>query len=459
MPTSTGSQSRRREEDSADSAYSAYESDIDASIDFDETSGMATFPSGMRYSIHGLDTGTREDVIKALSTSSKISLRGCSSREQSYVFLVSETIEYHVKTPYGGDSYGPSCSCRQDERSAGLQHPCRHTLWLCDQLLSQLVPLPSDPYTWSIDGYTTKHGNVCDFISDFQFDVLADSLRCDIMAGESGKPRPQRIHTAREVLATLSGASVEKYRPDLTGENAGKKVVKEGDLEETIFRMLLRNDSLLSYFLGSMRNHEPLNPRFRRFRDRADAALDAFDYYIKAPHSERTTLSKNPQWCYTTFKDISEQIKSIIKYSEKELDDFDHRAAANTLVYILEQVVSRNEDHDATLNRNDEGHSEGQANDTRKFNLCKELIIESSHNYILDVLDELQLESMGHLLPDLTRIEQTIANTDIPRSYLAKLKGIISHLRGPSSRSGSEPAEGSRKRTSQDNDRYPKRVK
>ncbi|TGJ85059.1 hypothetical protein E0Z10_g3695 [Xylaria hypoxylon] len=458
MSASRGSQSRRRDEDSAEFTY---DSDIDTSIDFDEAAGTATFPSGMRYSVHGLDAGTKDAVTRALGTPSKLALRGCSPRGQGYVFLISETIEYHVRAPYGSGPYdGPSCSCRQDERSVGLQHPCRHTLWLCDQILSQLVPLPSNPHTWRIDGYTTKHGNVCDFISDYHFDVLADSLRCDIMAGESIKPRPHRIQAAREILATLSGNFVENYRPDLTGENVGKRVVKEGDLEETIFRMLLQNDSLLSYFLASMRDHERLNPRFRRFRDRADTALDAFDNYIKASDLERVELSKNPQWCYKTFKDISEQIKSIINYSERELDDFDRRAAASTLVYILDQIVNRNEDHDVIRNRDDGGsYSEGQLKDTRKINLCNELVVESSHNFILDILDELPSEFVDHLLPDLSRIERTVANINAPRSYRNKLRNIIARLRGVSSRSGSEPAESSRKRTSQDTDRNPKRVK
>ncbi|KAI8954303.1 hypothetical protein F4801DRAFT_587671 [Xylaria longipes] len=456
MSTSRGSQSRRREEDSAETAY---ESDIDTSIDFDETTGLATFPSGMRYSVHSLDPGTRDAVGKALNTSSKLALRGCSPRGQGYVFLISETIEYHVRAPYGGSGPydGPSCSCRQDERTVGLQHPCRHTLWLCDQILSQLVPLPSDPYAWRLDGYTTKHGNVCDFIPDFQFDVLADSLRCDIMAGESSKPRPHRIQTAREILATLSRNSIEEYRPDLTGETIGKRVVKEGDLEETIFRMLLKNDSLLEYFLYSMRNHESLNPRFRRFRDRTDAALEAFDDYIKASDLERAELSKNPQWCCQTFKDISEQIKSIIIYSERELDKFDHRAAASTLVYILDQVISRKEDDAIRTRADSDSHIRGQISDARKINLFNELIVESSHNFILDVLDELQPEYVDHLLPDLSRIEQAITQPNVPGSYLGKLSGIISRLRG--SRSGPEPADNSRKRTSEDNDRYPKRVK
>ncbi|KAJ8106410.1 hypothetical protein ONZ43_g7073 [Nemania bipapillata] len=456
MSTSAGSQSRRREDSSAETAY---ESDIDTSIDFDETTGIASFSSGTRYSIHELDRGTKDAVIKALSTPSKLTLRGCSPRGQGYVFLISETIDYHVRAPYGIGPYdGPSCSCRQDERNTGLQHPCRHTLWVCDQILSQLVPLPRDPYTWRIDGYTTKHGNVCDFVSDFHLDVLADSLHCDVMTGEPIKPRSRRIQTVREILATFSGNPVEQYRPDLTGETMGKRVVKEDDLEETIFRMLLENDAIFSYFLASMRKCGALNPRFRGFRDRADTALDAFDSYIKASDLERAQLSKNPQWCYKTFKDILEQIKAIIL--NLEIDRLDYRAAANTLVYILDQIVRRNEDHDAIRDGNDDDNpGEAQFKGGRKINIFNELVVQSRHNFILDVLDELSVEFIDHLLPDLRRIEQSITNTNIPLAYLHKLRDIMSRLRVPSPRSGSEPTEGSRKRTSQGDDRHAKRVK
>ncbi|KAI0409587.1 hypothetical protein F4802DRAFT_593228 [Xylaria palmicola] len=453
-----GYQSRRREEDSAKTPY---ESDSDASIDFDETTGVATFPSGMKYSIGGLDPGTKEAVVKTLNTSSKLALRGCSPRGQGYVFLLSETIEYHVRAPYGSNPFSsPSCSCQQDERSVGLQHPCRHTLWLCDQILSQLVPLNPDPYTWRIDGYTTKHGNVCDFIADYHFDVLADSLGCDIMAGESVKPRPNRVQTAREVLATLSGNPVENYRPDLVGDTRGKSVLKEGDLEETIFRMLLENDSFFTYFLAAMRGHGPLNPRFLRFRDRANAALDAFDKYIKASGPERARLSKDPGWCYRTLKDISAQIKSIIRYSENELDDIDRRAAAQTLVYILDQVVSRNVNHYVERDTIETGrHGVGQSKDTRKINLCDELVLVSNDNFILDSLSELHPAFVDHLLPDLDRIEQAMADTNIPKSYLDKIRRIILFLRRPSANSESVHSESSRKRTTEDNDPPPKRVK
>ncbi|KAI0101666.1 hypothetical protein GGR51DRAFT_550967 [Nemania sp. FL0031] len=458
MSTSAGSQSRRREDDSAETTY---ESDIDTSIDFDERAGIASFPSGTRYSVHDLDPGTKDAIVKALSTPSKLTLRGCSPRGQGYVFLISETIDYHVRAPYGvGPFEGPSCSCRQDERSVGLQHPCRHTLWLCDQILSQLVPLPKEPYTWRIDGYTTKHGNVCDFISDFHFDVLADSLRCDIMTGESLKPRPCRIQTAREILATISGDPVDEYRPDLTGEAIGKKVVKKGDLEETVFRMLLENDSFFSYFLTSMRNDEPLNPKFRRFRDRANAALDAFDSYIKASDSERATISKTPQWCYKTFKDISEQIKSIVVNFDRELDDIDRRAAADALVYILGEVVNRNKDYHMVQGRgDDDSHGESQFGNETKINLYNELVVDSTHNFILDILEKLSLESIDHLLPELTRIERAVAVTSVSQSYLDKLGGITTRLRNAIPRSGSEPGESSRKRSNQDSDRPPKRIK
>ncbi|KAI0195966.1 hypothetical protein F4808DRAFT_452794 [Astrocystis sublimbata] len=470
MPNLRGSPKRKREEESPEPAY---ESDIDSSIDFDETTGIATFPSGRRYSVHGLDIGTRDTVIRALATPDnpskpKLAFRGCSSREQEYVFLVSETIEYHVKVPYGRSSRhnGPGCSCRGGGQVTGLRHPCRHTLWLCDQILNQLVPLSSDPYTWMIDGYTTEHGNVCDYVKDFHFDVLADSLRCDIKPGDG--PRPRRIQTAREILATLSGKPIRDYRPDLTGEHLGKKVVKEGDLEETIFRMLLANDSLLEYFLGSMRNHGSLNPRFRRFRDRADATLQAFDEYRRATDLKRAELQKDPAWCYRTFNDILKQINSILKqirsimiHSERKLDDFDQRAAASTLVYILDQIISRNDDGNATHSRDgSDSHDSAQADEARKFNLFNELIVESGHLHsILDTLDELQPEHVNHLLPDLSRIEQSLVQANVHGSYRSKLGRIISHLRDTGSISGPEPAGSSRKRTSHGDDRYHKRIR
>ncbi|KAI1190653.1 hypothetical protein F5B17DRAFT_49621 [Nemania serpens] len=422
------------------SVESNYQSDINASIDFDERTGIASFPSGMRYSIHDLDAGAKDAVVEALSTSSKIALRGCASRGQGYVFLVSETIDYHVRTPYSAGPYvGPSCSCRQDERSAGLQHPCRHTLWLCDQILSQMVPLSGDPQTWRIDGYTTEHGNVCDFIPDFHFDVLADSLQCDIMVGERLKPRRRRIRTAREILATLSGNSVDTYRPDLMGENGEERAVREGDLEENIFRMLLENDSLLTSFLASMRKYAPLNPEFRRFRDRADAALDAYDSYIKASDLERTELSKTPQWCYRTFRDISTQMRAYIFY--RELDDFDLHAGAATLVYIFDQVLSRNEDHDAVRDRNNLRNGiQDHPNDAEKINICREIVVESSNVFIIDTLEDMHPACLRHLLPDLRRIEQAMVNTNIPQSYLHSLREIIARVRWENLRYTFEPA-------------------
>ncbi|KAI1173871.1 hypothetical protein F4777DRAFT_589572 [Nemania sp. FL0916] len=453
MSTSAHSPSRRREEDSAEAIY---ESDMDASIEFDESAGIATFSSGLRYSIRDLDTGTKDAIVKALSTPSRLTLRGCSPpRGQDYLFLVSETIDYHVRAsegtgPYGGSDGSPSCSCQQDERSMGLQHPCRHTLWLCDQILSQLVPLSEQPYTWALDGYTAEHGNVCHYISDYHLDVLADGLRCDIMTGESMKPRPRRIQTAREILATLSGNSLDKYRPDLTGEATGKRVVKEGDIEETVFRMLLENDSLLSYFLVSMRNHGPLNPRFRRFRDRTDAALDTFDTYAKALDlGDPKLLEKVPEWCYRTISDILRQIKALIDYPERELDNFDRRAAASTLIYILGQVVSRNEDHKDIRDNNN----------TKTVNLYRDLVIKLGNNFVIDLLDTLSPDSFEHMLPDLDRIEEKIANTNVPASYLNKFDEIVTHIRNANLRSMSESTESSRKRMNQDDDRLSKRVK
>ncbi|KAI8632164.1 hypothetical protein F5Y19DRAFT_472186 [Xylariaceae sp. FL1651] len=448
MSTSTGSQSRRREEDSAESAY---ESDIDSGFDLDEASGIAIFPSGMRYSLHALDIGTREAVIKSISTPSKLALRGCSSRDQDYVFLVSESIEYHVRAGQTGSPYEiPSCSCQQDERVTGFQHPCRHTLWVCDQIASQILPHQSQPYTLHLNGYPSEEGNLCDYIPDYHFDALADGLHCDIKVGESANPSPRRIQTAREILATISETPVEQFRTDLHELEMEKRIIAKKDLEQTIFRMLLRNDSFFSYFLSSMRHYDLLNPRFRRFRDQADTALAAFDKHVMLSFEERRCSLKNFKWCVNTFKHIEQQIKSIILNSERELDDVDRRAAAHTLVYVLDRVLDHHQDH-KHKDRDDEPET--------VINLCDALIVKSDKSYILDVLEEFPAESISHLAPELCRIQEKATNIHIPQSYINKLQRTIYRLRSSSSSPEPEPAQGSRKRSSQDYDRNTKRVK
>jgi hypothetical protein len=182
--------------------------------------------------------------------------------------------------------------------------------------------------------------------------------------------------------------------------------------------------------------------------------LDALDEYIKLSYEERRAFPKNFEWCVKTFKHIEQQIKSTMLYSERETDDVDRRAAAHTLVYVLNRALDCNVDHK---------HNNPNDGSEIVINLCDSLIKESKSNYILDVLDKFPSECIRQLVPELCQIEKKATGTGIPETYLDKLQGLISRLRNTDSSSGSGPeseaVEGSRKRTSEDYDRSSKRVK
>ncbi|KAI1504436.1 hypothetical protein F5X99DRAFT_40552 [Biscogniauxia marginata] len=444
MPPTTRLQSRMQLEEDEETDY---DSDTESGFDVDEENAMVTYPSNMTYSLHALDEDSRQTVINALSTdsTSKIVLRGCQSRDHDFIFELSELVEYTVRTGTANSRYAqPSCNCEQARREGP---PCRHTLWLCDQITSQMLPYPEESLTLTVDGYSEQLGNACDQIPEFQFDVLADSLQCDVASqGQETSPSPRRVQTVREILATLNETPVDEYRPDLFDPKKGKRVVKSGDLEQTIFRMLLRNHEFFSYFLSSMRNYDLLNHRFRRFRNRADAALAGLDEYTE-DHSQQGALGrKDVEWCARNLNDICLQISSAIFSTETGLDVYDLRAAARTLIHVLGQVVDRNRDvGPASL-----------AKDRR--NLYFRLVGDKDRKFVLKVLENIQPSAVGHLTPHLVAIEEKILRFGAPPSYVNKLRDIISHVRSHQ-RSSSGFATGSRKRTGQGQDRRAKRMK
>ncbi|KAI1493146.1 hypothetical protein F5X96DRAFT_267069 [Biscogniauxia mediterranea] len=441
MPPLTRLQSRMQEDEETD-----YDSDTDSGFDVDEESSMVTYPSNMTYSLHALDEHTRSHVINALSTdsTSKIVLRGCQSRGQDFIFELSELVEYTVRTGTANSQYAqPSCNCEQYRRGGP---PCRHTLWLCDQITSQMLPYPEESLTLTPDGYSEQLGNACDQIPEFQFDVLADSLQCDLASqGQETIPSPRRVQTVREMLATLNETPVDEYRPDLFDPKKGKRVVKSGDLEQTIFRMLLRNHEFFSYFLSSMRNYDLLNPQFRRFRNRADAALAGLDEYAEHASEQGALGRKDVEWCARNLNDICLQILSAIFSTETRLDEYGMRAAARTLIHILREVVDRNKDIGPPSLPKD------------RRNLYFRLIGDKDRKFVLKVLENINPSAISHLMAHLVVIEEKILQFGVPPSYINKLRDIMSHVRSQSSSSGF--ATGSRKRTSQGQDRRAKRMK
>ncbi|OTA69179.1 hypothetical protein K449DRAFT_418656 [Hypoxylon sp. EC38] len=427
MPPVTRLQSQRQQ---AEDSSSESEAEPDFDIDDD---GYMTSPSDLKYSLDLLDEETRENVTRAIEVPSQFVLRGCQAGDQRCLFLITEPVEYTVRTGTEQSGYGvPSCTCGET--------PCRHILWLFDQITSEVLGVQRDPYNLSQHGYPTELGNPYDAISDFHLDMLADSLHCDVV-GQSPDPNPRRVRETREILASLNEVPIDEYRPDLfDNPRKGKKVIKRGDLEQTIFRMLLCNDEFFQYFLSSMRAEELNKNRFRSLQHRADAALAGLGQYAADPSLQDIARPKNVAWCARHLSMVTRQIHSVIHNTDRPLETWELRAAARTAVHVLEQVVSQNRDvGPADLPKEDR-------------NLYYRLIGNEDQNFAVDVLSSIPPQVLGPWIDDLTAIHEKISEHGAPASYTTRLGSLISHLRSRWAAAGS-------KRTGQGSDRRAKRMK
>ncbi|KAI2619407.1 hypothetical protein GGS26DRAFT_573054 [Hypomontagnella submonticulosa] len=409
MAPITRSQSQRQRVE-----VSSSESDMEQDFDIDED-GFMVSPSSLKYSLDLLDEETRDNVTRAIEVPSQFVLRGCQAGEERCLFLITEPVEYTVRTGTERSGYGvPSCTCDSGERG---ESPCRHILWLFDQITSQVLGVQRNPFVLTQYGYPAELGNPYDAISDFHIDMLADSLHCDIV-GQSADPNPRRVRETREMLASLNEVPTDEYRPDLfSNPRKGKHVIKRGDLEQTIFRMLLRNDDFFQYFSTSMRADELHKNRFRSLQYRADAALDGLQQYANNSALQDVAYPKNINWCAAHLAKVMSQIYAVIHNTDRPLESWELRAAARTAIHVLGRVVEHNRDVGPM----------GLPKENR--NLYHHLIGSQDLDFVVDVLASIPPEVLGPFIDDLAAIQEKIVEHGAPASYIARLGALVSHLR------------------------------
>ncbi|KAI0116836.1 hypothetical protein F4814DRAFT_459081 [Daldinia grandis] len=417
MPPVTRLQSSRKL--SVEVEDSSSESDTERDFDIDDD-GFMVSPSNLRYSLHLLDEEARDNVNKAIEVPPQFTLRGCQAGEERCLFLITEPVEYTVRTGSEQSGYGiPSCTCQNGEHG---ESPCRHILWLLDQITNQVLGVQRSPFSLTKYGYPAELGNPYDEISNFHLDMLTDSLHCDVV-GQSPDPSPRRIRETREILASLNEVPTDEYRPDLfNNPRKGRRVIKRGDLEQTIFRMLLRNDDFFQYFLTSMHADELHSSQFRSLQLRADAALAGLQQYADIPapqlQLQHTPRPKDVKWCAAHLSRITQQIRSLIHNTEHPLSQQELRAAARAAVHILDRVV-------AAWDR-DVGPPELPRADR---NLFFRLVGGEDRNFVVDILASIPPEVLGEWVGELVGLRGRIAERGAPGTYLARLGSLVGFLR------------------------------
>ena len=442
------------------------ESEYDEEEDDNDDPDVIVSPSKLTYSLTGLDERGRDNAVDAFSYP-QMTLKVYAPRDQHVVFQVAELSTYNIQTGAEGSPYAvPACTCgcdaeKENEGRGRNTEPCRHLIWLFDQMAREMLIDDGRPLTMTRAGHAAELGNPFERISDFHEDVLADSLHCNPRDG----PSSRRVQETREMLASLNNIPTEQYRPDLLrlgakmaagreeeGEQEEEEleegeVVERRDLEATIFRMLLRNDEFFSYFLSSMPRDEPVHNRFRRLEQRAAAALAGLDAYTEDPSQPGATSAsgrpKDVQWCAAHLALVLDQIYASVQHAREPLEPWEQAAAARAAVHVLEGVVER------------AGRASGLPSlprGQRDLYFC--LMGDRDRDFAIRVLNQFSRATLAPWADRLAAVEDRILQHGAPASYVTKLRSLIDRLQD----SGSGSAAGA-KRSGQGSDRAAKRMK
>ncbi|KAK2010569.1 SWIM zinc finger protein [Colletotrichum eremochloae] len=460
MPTTTRAQAHRQSlgDVASDSSSSEPETDSDSSLIDDDDPSVVLSPSRLIYRIDKLSADSRLRVREAFRDPPRLSLQYCRLRDDVYAFQMTEMVPRSIRIGAPGSPFTtPRCSCREQQQKNSA--PCKHLLWLLDQLVKQTLYNhdPTSPLTMTTEGYPEEIGDPFSTISDFHLDVLAESLRCDVVTpdsrGEGSEDsgsdpdsdgdmeehlNPHRVQEVRELLSTIAAYPPEDQRPDLYSDppHTGKKCVKRHDLEGTIFRMLIDNNEFFHYFLSQMRSTDPVNDPFRKLARRVDRVLRELDTWASSsPSSSSSSLSlpvagasaegpPDVAWAARHITGVVGLIRTAILKRDRPLEPWERTSAARALVHILAAVVERNRDFVGPG-----GAAMVAASSRRDRNLYLRLVGDRDQNFVLDVLNLLPPDAAAQFLHSLEDILDRLGINGAPASYIEKFRSLISRLR------------------------------
>ncbi|PNH54001.1 hypothetical protein VD0003_g3449 [Verticillium dahliae] len=414
------------------------EGDSEDSSAEDETPTIVRSPTKLTYKIDRLSDEPRSTVREAFKDPPRLSLQYCRLQDDTYAFQMTEMVPRSIRIGSSESKFPtPRCSC-------GKQNgPCKHLLWLLDQLVKQTLydQDPASPLTMTSKGFAEEVGDPFSSISDFHLDVLADSLRCRVVHPDSGNDDddddddddedldPSRVQEARELLASVAAVDPEEYREDIfTDPTPGTNIIKRRDLECTIFRMLLDNNDFFHYFLSRARSSDPIKDPFNKLEQRVRRVLRDLDAYSARPDTSSSSSPsregpRNVAWAARHILGVTTLINTTIFKRDTPLTSRERTSAARALVRILAAVTARNRDaHPAPtlLDRN----------------LYARLIGDAARpTFIIDTLLLLP-DAAAPFLSDLETVAEAVGVHGAPAAYAEKLSRLLASLKKPA-RSGS----------------------
>lgn len=428
----------------------------------EDTGNIVSSPTGLKYNITNLPRKTQRVVREIFNqqvtaTPPQISLELCGIKEDDseddgvfYAFQMHEVVPCSVRlgSRHSKRFSTPRCECPdaryRDER------PCKHLIWLFDRISKEILfdHDPEDEFTLTEYGYAQELGDPFQQISKIRLDVLADSIHCDIAAPncDTAPPSRARMREAREMVAAVAGidrGELEHYRTDLETSYNNTTLIRRGDIEATLFSLLLASHSLTAWVRQELQPPEPVIDPFRALHQRALRVISELDAYSSSLQDPSTIQARriegkeaegprNVAWAATQIRLCVRRIEKLVSRGANPLAAWERASAARALVGILKAVVHHNV----------ESHGGSTQNERNLFML---LVGNQDTGFVFSALD--MLVDQSQFIEELEDIMDFLGRFGAPASYASNMRGLITRMRsykgGGDRNSGSYSAGGS----------------
>ena len=447
MPPTTRSQGQgQSSEAGGPSRNPGGDDDSSDRADDDYDDGPVRSPTtNLSYGVENLDDDT-EELVRELfrpppqEETPQIVLEWCgfSNDPDVYAFQLHEVVPRTIRIGSPTSRFPvPRCNCMEDPGS----RPCRHLVWLMDQLTKQTVPDHDPAAELELDGrgFPRVLGSPYARITDFHVDVLADDLHCDFGPSlHHPEPNPHRVREVREMLAALAGADddddVDGYRPDLFDVPPLLRtadIVARGELEYTLLRLLLSNNEFFALFLKLLAPRDKVRDPYRKLRQRADRVLRDLAA-SSSPSAAPPPAGRPPKdvaWAAAHLRNVVTAIQRLVERGSGAGDGggnaatgpaeaWERASAARTLVWLLKTVCV---DHAR------DAHA-GATQDDR--NLYQRLVGNASDAagaFAVDAL--LLLPEQNQYIDELEAVRERVHVLGYREGFMRKLDAVIANLR------------------------------
>ncbi|EEP82903.1 predicted protein [Uncinocarpus reesii 1704] len=448
MPT-TRAESQRRGPNAPYEAegQSDTESEEETSSSDDEVSGPSSNATIVRgttsipYNLSRLSQTARSRAIHGLR--GEFAVDRCRATRGGFDFDVAD--HGRVRLIEGS----MACSCK-DFGQTNLA--CRHIYWLVDQLHRGFYPgVPPQAVHMSDTGETQFFGRIAEGLGE-KIEEIAKKRNwpylpgatspADSSSGDSDTmSRPQK---ARDILSAFSKTTMpDDFRPDLVETinqpRTPEQCVVQGDFEATMFRLAVHDENVYS----GLRKVMPSGARADIFFEKAQAKIRflfaEFDRYREtgAVRRDRSTL----------------EISVLVEELHESLEQIQHNilarsphgsiGAAETLIYLLREVSTRNYD---AYEDSDWARPVPAGETEADRNVYLQLIDQTGHAdsfFVLDCLETLPESIVRQWAPQLDAIFNVIHANGASVPYLRKLQAVKSGDRQGAAASGQKrPAVG-----------------